>query len=734
MSDVITRFKLETTQYDSKLRDSVKGLKEVVKTAELAGKDFKGFEKNTLEAAKALGTIETGANNSKDKVKELVGAFNEMAKTYNTMSQEIRDSDVGQAISQSLTQLSGRIKEAKEELYSLGETAKSSDGLFGGSSFTDMLSVAGGNLIASGIQKIGSEMAETIQQSIELARQGEGVRIAFERLNKPGLLDNLKEATHGTVSEIELMKQAIKFENFKLPLEDLATYLAFAQQKAKDTGESIDFLVTSIVNGLGRQSKQILDNLGISAAELTKRMAEGADMTKAVADIIREEMEKAGEYVETSADKAAQADKRLKDAMEDLGRTFQPLSDAGASLWNDLKVGALDLLNNAVRPLIDALTEAGRIRAQYASQGGDSRVNRQIGRLENIHSLQYRRNTYNAQLKNYDTKIGSYEQYLSDYKKWQNDKTAVGAYDRMQAFQKQTGLSMYSDVKEQLEVFKKMRAEYVMGAKSIIADNPAPSPTSPTATTKTTGGSGKSSTPTIDDFNKILAKSMNGSVDLKETKDLLSPYEMMLPEIKKNILDIKDADLGGSLAKLGDKKVTAIMKGWVDGAKETEMAWKSAATAIGTVSSAIMQIQDPGIKIMATIGQAIATVALAYSETLAKDAKSKSNIYAFIAAAAAASISMATTIGAIHSSTGYAEGGMIKGDSYSGDNIPADNFVNAGELVLNRAQQNTLAQALKDDQATPRGPIPARVSGENIFFALESYLRRSGKGELLTWQ
>ena len=126
MADVITRFKLETTQYDSKLRDATKGLKEVVKMAELAGKDFKGFEKNTLEAAKALGTVETGANNSKDKVKELVGAFNEMAKTYNTMSQEIRDSDVGKAISESLTQLSGRIKEAKEELYSLGDVAKNS--------------------------------------------------------------------------------------------------------------------------------------------------------------------------------------------------------------------------------------------------------------------------------------------------------------------------------------------------------------------------------------------------------------------------------------------------------------------------------------------------------------------------------------------------------------------------------------------------------------------------------
>ena len=689
MADVITRFKLETTQYDSKLRDSVKGLKEVVKTAELAGKDFKGFEKNTLEAAKALGTIETGANNSKDKVKELVGAFNEMAKTYNTMSQEIRDSDVGQAISQSLTQLSGRIKEAKEELYSLGETAKSSGGLFGGSSFTDMLSVAGGNLIASGIQKIGSEMAETIQQSIELARQGEGIRIAFDRLNKPGLLDNLKEATHGTVSEIELMKQAIKFENFKLPLEDLATYLAFAQQKAKDTGESIDFLVTSIVNGLGRQSKQILDNLGISAAELTKRMAEGADMTKAVADIIREEMEKAGDYVETAADRAARASAQATDKMEALGQKAIPVAEEWSKVWNEISIGGMDFLTFVLNPIADS------IRSIRELLNGEFKFKADIPNLA--------------------------DGPQSPWAGWKpgTDHTVKATGGYVEVTDSNTGAVIGGQHFDNLEDSNAIKA----WQKSLFK-------------TTSTKGSGSDNGPSmlVNSFNTMLAKSMNGSVDLKETKDLLSPYEMMLPEIKKNILDIKDADLGGSLAKLGDKKVTAIMKGWVDGAKETEMAWKSAATAIGTVSSAIMQIQDPGIKIMATIGQAIATVALAYSETLAKDSTSKSNIYAFIAAAAAASISMATTIGAIHSSTGYAEGGMIKGDSYSGDNIPADNFVNAGELVLNRAQQNTLAQALKDDQATPRGPVQARVSGENIFFALESYLRRSGKGELLTWQ
>ena len=118
-------------------------------------------------------------------------------------------------------------------------------------------------------------------------------------------------------------------------------------------------------------------------------------------------MNAAGGYVETAADRAAKANADLENAMTRLGETFQPLSDAGTSLWNDLKLGAIDLLNNAVRPLIDALTEAGRIRSQYASQGGDKRVNRQLDRLKGISTKEYRQGTYKAQLGNYDTKISS---------------------------------------------------------------------------------------------------------------------------------------------------------------------------------------------------------------------------------------------------------------------------------------------------------------------------------------
>lgn len=365
MTDVITRFKLETTQYDSKLRDAAKSLQSYVHTTESAGKSFTDFSQKSIQAARDLGTVASGATNLKDKVKDLVGAYNDAAKAYNKLSQEQQQSDFGKALAESIGQLSNRIKEAKSELYGLGDAVNqgkgSSGGLFGEGGFTGMLQVAGGNLLAQGITKLGSEMADTIQQSIELAKQGEGIRIAFERLNRSDLLDKLKEATHGTVSELELMKQAVKFNDFNLNLDEMGTLLAFAQQKAKDTGQSVDYMVDSIVTGLGRQSLMILDNLGLSAAQIKERMKETGDMTTAVASIIKDQMSEAGEYVETAADRAARAAADATNEMERLGREAQPFAEEWAKVWNEIKIGGMSLLTTVLGPIAESARQIRQI-------------------------------------------------------------------------------------------------------------------------------------------------------------------------------------------------------------------------------------------------------------------------------------------------------------------------------------------------------------------------------------
>ena len=49
MADVITRFKLETTQFDSKLRDESRRLTDLTKHLQLAGNDFNKFAANSVE-------------------------------------------------------------------------------------------------------------------------------------------------------------------------------------------------------------------------------------------------------------------------------------------------------------------------------------------------------------------------------------------------------------------------------------------------------------------------------------------------------------------------------------------------------------------------------------------------------------------------------------------------------------------------------------------------------------
>ena len=86
--DIITRFKLETTGFDSKIKEAAKNLSAYSKTATQAKEGFNQFTKANVDAARALGTMATSTTNVKDRAKELVGAFNDAAKAYNALSDE----------------------------------------------------------------------------------------------------------------------------------------------------------------------------------------------------------------------------------------------------------------------------------------------------------------------------------------------------------------------------------------------------------------------------------------------------------------------------------------------------------------------------------------------------------------------------------------------------------------------------------------------------------------------
>ena len=688
-----------------------------------------------------MGRMDSTAKTAKGQMNDYKGTIEQLTMQYNRLT-DAQKKTIGQDYLRSIDQMKQKYQGVAEEVNKINQSLKSmpepaamsGGGLFGGDKLSGMLQVFGGNVMTK-LAGVGvgfvSELKDMVAQGIELARAGEGVRIAFQRLGRGDILDGLREATHGTVTDLELMKAAVKFNDFKLPLDELGTMLAFAQQKAKDTGQSVDYMVDSIVTGLGRKSLMILDNLGLSAAEVKEKMAETGDMTKAVGAIIREQMSKAGDYVETAADRATQANVELENAMTRLGETFQPLTDAANSMWNDIKIGALDLLNNAIRPLINAFTEAGRARALYESQGGDARVNRQLDRLKGIQTDSYRQGTYKAQLRNYDTQIASHEQYLKDYKAWQSDKTNVGAYDRMQKFKQQTGLEWVSDVQAHLDAFKKMRSEYVQGAKSILAANPVPSPTSTTTTTPTGGGSGNSianigqfSIPDIDPESLKQHEKPIEHTSLLETigEDNLRKYFGMP-------MGEQTRDWGKELGKvfanyIEDPDKNKRNKQDRDDDRRQEAIYSNISHIAGSVQGMFSTLEQMGIEIPDELKSMVSGV---------------QSIMEFMSAMTAlvSTIAGTSTIKALpiigtfahNGAVIHAAGGAVTGNTYSGDRIPA--MLNAGEVVLNRAQTGNIASQLSGNNGGGQNAQPF-VTGDIIYLGLQNYLQENGYGKLMT--
>lgn len=694
-ADVITRFKLETTQFDSKLRDAAKSLQDIAHQAELGGKDFNNFSKKAIDAARSLGTIKSGANNTKDKLKDLVGSFNDAAKAYNSLSETAKKGEFGQALSASLQKLQQDIKQTKEELYSLNNTSNGKGGDLGGSmtmaSFKGNVYAYAAEKGAEALNMLKDKITDVLKESMKMSMEAEGIRIAYERLGRPDLMDKLKEATHGTVTELELMKQAVKFNDFRLSLDDMGAMLAFAQQKAKDTGQSIDYMVDSIVTGLGRQSKQILDNLGISAAEIGEKMKESGDMTKAVAEIIREQMSKSGGYIETSMDRAAQAAVAVQDEMLKLGDQMRETFGTGSieELSSMLELRLIKDLEDVVGIVGDLSTGFGL----FGTDGSEA--------LKTVANAAY---------------------WVVKQVLWL--QTGLLNIARIIHALKSDGRAV-ADIADNIQSVAGGYA-YAYGNANVLPEFVV---TGKKGGNKKGGGSGKSGTDRIAfDPNKAAA----AAVRADETATGSSLWQSLMQNVSY---------LNDELSESGDsfKNLTK----WTDKFDPTKMGKKNnpflhydddgKATVklneiMGGISSGIGQmvsgIEALGIEIPEGLKKALSAM------------QGISSILTGIATTVLAieAISTADTFipfarGGIvpHAAGGYA----VPGNHFSGDVTPI--LANSGEMVLSRQQQNILAGTLEGN-GLQNMKLSAVARGEDLYLVMNRFTRRSGKGELVTWK
>lgn len=172
-------------------------------------------------------------------------------------------------------ELTKGLDKAKKETSKFGDTVKKIGGL-----------IAGAFAV--------STVINFAKESTKLAGEDEGIRTAYLKLDGTKL-DDLRKSVQGTVSDMELMRNTVVAATLGLEASRMPELFAFAAKRANETGESVQFLVDSIVKGIGRKSPLILDNLGISAIALKEALggvsmeaASVADVTDAVAKIARQ--------------------------------------------------------------------------------------------------------------------------------------------------------------------------------------------------------------------------------------------------------------------------------------------------------------------------------------------------------------------------------------------------------------------------------------------------------------
>jgi len=146
---------------------------------------------------------------------------------------------------------------------------------------------------AGGVAALGGALTKLAADAAPLAN----VKAAFEGISgdATAMLSALQAGSSGMVTNIDLMKSynmaaQLVSKDFADQLPNAMQYL---QKAAAATGESMDYMITSLVRGVGRMSPMILDNLGIQVS-LSDAVERASEMFGVEADALSKTQQQAG--------------------------------------------------------------------------------------------------------------------------------------------------------------------------------------------------------------------------------------------------------------------------------------------------------------------------------------------------------------------------------------------------------------------------------------------------------
>ena len=687
MADSILRLRVDSQEYDNKLKRAAEGIQRYAEGCRKAGGTLTQLDEGVEQFVKELGNMETVSNSAKGKINEMTKAFTELSVQYNKLTDEEKASPFGKALSESLDTLKGRIQEGKTELDDINKS------LNGGGGLKDALDQVAGKfgLSIDQVTKFGGVVGVTTtalkvakdaffnneQMLDEWGRTVESAESVYK-----GFLNSLNTGDiSGFLSNIDTITQAAR--DAYDALDELATFTAFnkanvAGARADLTGAIADYREgNGGKDAVSEASEKLIKELE------TKQKLQSEAYKKVVAKV--------------AAERNVNADDLLKVMQGNYG-SFKELKDLEYTGKKTRIVSAGGTF--ASGPVMQTITEA--VPANERERLAQAVKHLNDTEIDNFQSIAEAAKMTQVEINNQRKMVARVLNGRQGGSGGGSGRTGGGsgtnaptyAADSIAAQQ-----ALVSDLtKKWNEAGEGVRDVYL---RSLI--------------------DAESKLKQMKDEQALLKEQMQGR---------LLGGNVELP-IKAGAADSIVQTFDQIRTELANNPIVIPIQTTLDDVKKIQETARTTAKVVGTIGQAFNAIEDPAAKVAGTVAQAIATIALAYSQTLAQDKTTKSNIWAFIAAAAASTISMVQTISSIHSATGYANGGEIKGNSYSGDNIPS--MANAGEIILNRAQQSNVASGLQGAGSLRGLNLRTKVKGTELLVWLDNSLAQSGRGELVTW-
>lgn len=830
MADLITRLKVDSTEYDAKIKRAAQGLQHYVQSAHDSGDVIGRLLGDTKKYVESLGNMATVSTTARGRLNELTAAFTDLRSVYNSLSEEEKNANggFGQTLNKQLEILKQRINDTKNELkgidQELGNTKQAEDGAKSGlEGLTSALginvkSLAGwGAALTAG--KVALDVAKdaffaseanvdewgrTVQsaQSVYegflisinngdisgfLSRMDDIVKAARAAYNELDTLGTMKTIQAPQVSaqqtENERIRSMIQTGRYIAPIDGrrnavfngremqngdkltagqiralekqlqngMQNVVKLVGNEVKQTGKAINAYYDSIAKQNGMSLQEF--KKGTSTWEEFSKKMQGYEQYKEWDKQARTEFAKQGGRGNVDFDKSNpfaefrkwgtfRVDKMGENSYNDLVRLIQQRDQQAGQAYG-MQSQAYRTMNRAEGFTVSKLMGNGGTGNKNKKEYDDlQKVQQEIAKLtkeaytadsKRVEEIQAeiaglqeeeRRltairdlvtNKNNDPLKalesqfpdmskqNYNTGYAGSAQAKADSAIADFAQGGVGNADisgfissaKQAIDQSELGDDLYNKMTEKLKdatMFQSVLTQAIAGGAS-AADL-----------------SGVA--------QEIKQKLLEGDIDESAWQEFLDKINEL----------IQNADLK-LVFDVDTKSVTTAVKQQKKETAEMAKNWQAAGSAIQAVGSAMQQIEDPAAKVLGTIAQAVATMALSYAQAANSPAVTGSG-WGWIAFAATGLATMISSIAAIKNATqGFAQGGIVGGNSYSGDNTLIR--ANAGELVLTKSQQNTLAGALEGNRLQGL-QLATVISAEEIRFVLRNNGRRTGRGEYIT--